>query len=222
MLALAGISTTAKIYLQEDFSGDWESRWVVSDWKKDTNEAGKWEVTAGKFFADEEKSKGLKTMEDAKFYAISTKFPAFSNKDKTMVFQYVVKHEQNIDCGGAYLKLLPGGDAFDAPKFGGDTPYAVMFGPDICGSSNKRTHVILHYDKKDDNLLVKKNVNTEDNQLTHLYTFVLRPDNTFEVFIDIQQNTDPASAVNSAAASPFHSVHSLASVPAVKIGRAHV
>merc|ERR1711966_372286 len=76
------------------------------------------------------------------------------------------------------------GDAFDAPKFGGDTPYGVMFGPDICGSSNKRTHVILHYDKKDDNLLIKKNVNTEDNQLTHLYTFVLRPDNTFEVFID--------------------------------------
>jgi calreticulin len=59
-----------------------------------------------------------------------------------------------------------------------------MFGPDICGSSNKRTHVILHSNTKDENLLIKKNVNTEDNQLSHLYTLVVRPDNTFEVFID--------------------------------------
>merc|ERR1712013_507407 len=59
-----------------------------------------------------------------------------------------------------------------------------MFGPDICGSSNKRTHVIFHYDKKDDNLLIKKNVSCESDQLSHLYTLVLRPDNTFEVFVD--------------------------------------
>ena len=40
----------------------------MSDWKKDTSEAGAWEVTAGNFFADAEKSKGLRTTEDAKFY----------------------------------------------------------------------------------------------------------------------------------------------------------
>jgi calreticulin len=95
-----------------------------------------------------------------------------------------VKHEQKLDCGGAYLKLLPGGSAFDSSKFGGDTPYSVMFGPDICGSSNKRTHVILHSHSKDDNLLIKKNVNTEDNQLTHLYTLHIKPDNSFTVAID--------------------------------------
>ena len=39
--------------------------------------------------------------------AISTKFPSFSNKDKTLIIQYVVKHEQNIDCGGGYMKLFP-------------------------------------------------------------------------------------------------------------------
>jgi len=41
-----------------------------------------------------------------------------------------------------------------------------------------------NYAKKDDNLLIKKNVGCEDNQLSHLYTLVLRPDNTFEVFVD--------------------------------------
>jgi len=108
----------------------------------------------------------------------------FKSGKKDLVIQYSVKHEQKIDCGGAYLKLLPGGKKFESTKFGGDTPYSVMFGPDICGSSNKRTHVILHYDKKDDNLLIKKNVGTEDDQVSHLYTLVLRPDNTFEVFVD--------------------------------------
>lgn len=100
------------------------------------------------------------------------------------MIQYSVKHENKLDCGGAYIKLLPGGDKFESTKFGGDTPYAVMFGPDICGSSNKRTHVIFHYEKKSDNLLVKKNINCEDDTLSHLYTLVLRPDNTFEVFVD--------------------------------------
>merc|ERR1712232_510616 len=102
--------------------------------------------------------------------------------DKELVIQYSVKHEQNLDCGGAYIKLLPG--KVDQSKFGGDTPYSVMFGPDICGSSNKRTHVILHSNAKDENLLINNDVNTETDDLTHLYTLVVRPDNTFEVLID--------------------------------------
>merc|ERR1711906_66820 len=180
------IPAAAEVYFKEQFNDDgWTDRWTVSsEWKK-KDELGEWAHTAGEWYGDKD-DKGIKTSQDARHYGLSAP-PAspFKNGDgKDLVIQYSVKHEQKIDCGGAYIKLLPGGDAFDAPKFGGDTPYGVMFGPDICGSSNKRTHVILHYDKKDDNLLIKKNVNTEDNQLTHLYTFVLRPDNTFEVFID--------------------------------------
>ena len=34
--------------------GDWEDRWVISDWKQDTGEAGRWEVSTGRFFADDE------------------------------------------------------------------------------------------------------------------------------------------------------------------------
>jgi len=102
----------------------------------------------------------------------------------TLVIQYSVKHEQDLDCGGAYIKLLPGGDSFDADKFGGDTPYAVMFGPDVCGSSNKKTHVILHYEPKEDNLLIKKEVPTETDDMTHLYTLILKSDNSFEVRVD--------------------------------------
>jgi len=184
--ALSAVPAAAEIYFKEQFNDDgWKDRWTISsDWKS-KSEMGAWEHTAGEWYADA-KDKGIKTSEDARFYGLSAAMTkAFnSSEKKDLVIQYSVKHEQKIDCGGAYIKLLPGGDNFNAKKFGGDTPYAVMFGPDICGTSNKRTHVIFHYDKKDENLLIKKNVGTEDNQLSHLYTLVLRPDNTFEVFVD--------------------------------------
>ena len=146
---------------------------------------GKFVNTAGKWYGDEN-DKGIQTSEDARFYGLSAPLtkPYTSSSDKPLVIQYSVKHEQNLDCGGAYIKLLPGGKKFDAVKFGGDTEYSVMFGPDVCGTSNRKTHVILHSNVKDENLLIKKEVNTETDDLTHLYTLIIKPDNTFEVMID--------------------------------------
>jgi len=57
-----------------------------------------------------------------------------------------------------------------------------MFGPDICGTSTKKVHVIFTYKGK--NLLTKKNINAESDQLTHVYTLILHPDNTYEVRVD--------------------------------------
>jgi len=74
--------------------------------------------------------------------------------------------------------------SIDQSKFGGDSPYQVMFGPDICGYSNRRTHVIFNYPPKAENLLIKDDVKVETDRLSHLYTLVVRPDATFEVFID--------------------------------------
>ena len=144
---------------------------------------GEWKHTAGEWFGDAD-DKGIQTSQDARFYGISAKLDKpFVSGDKPLVVQYSVKHEQNLDCGGAYLKLLPGGDKFDSAGFGGDTPYAIMFGPDICGS-NKRTHVILADHAKSENLLIKKDVPVETDDLTHLYTLIVNPDNTFEVLVD--------------------------------------
>jgi len=156
---------------------------VPSDWRP-KSEMGEWSQTAGKWYDDAD-DKGIQTSNDARFYGLSAKLdkPFNSSDGKDIVVQYSVKHEQKIDCGGAYIKLLPGGDKFDAAKFGGDSPYGIMFGPDICGST-KRTHVILHSERKNDNLLIDKDVLCETDSLTHLYTLVVRPDNTFEVFVD--------------------------------------
>jgi calreticulin len=177
-------STYATVFYSDNLSGDWESRWVVSKWKQDSGEAGAWKVTAGKFHADgDNKIVGLQTTQDARFYAISSKFSkAFSNKDKKLVVSYSVKHEQNIDCGGGYLKLLPDGlDQLDFKGGASESKYNIMFGPDVCGST-KKTHFILNHGGK--NHLVKKTIPCETDEYTHTYTLVVNPDNTYEVYID--------------------------------------
>merc|ERR1719305_569623 len=63
-----------------------------------------------------------------------------------------------------------------------------MFGPDICGTGTRRTHAILTYDKAGDgkleNFLHTKDIKTETDTLPHLYTMVIKPDDTYEVKID--------------------------------------
>jgi len=180
LLAVLAIAN-ATVYYKEQFGDGWSNRWVKSSWKKNDGTAGDWQHTSGDWYGDKEEDKGIMTTPDARFYAISSKLPkSFSNKGKDLVLQFSVKHTQKIDCGGGYIKLLP--DNLDQSKFGGDSDYAIMFGPDICGTSTKRVHVIFTYKGK--NLLTKKDIKCETDQLTHVYTLVVRHDNTYEVRID--------------------------------------
>jgi len=172
--------STATVYFSEKFDEGWEQRWVKSKAKEAEGSQGTWGWSAGKFHNDAEADKGLQTTQDARFYQISAAFPKFSNKGKDLILQYSVKHEQNLDCGGGYVKLLP--EPLDQEKFNGDSPYNVMFGPDICGYSTKKTHLIFTYKGK--NHLIKKDIKAETDQFTHLYRMILHPDNTYEVQID--------------------------------------
>jgi len=168
-------------YFKETFDDSWASRWVVSSWKQDDGTAGEFRHTAGDYYGDKEEDRGIQTHPDARFYAISSKIlPEFSNAGKDLVVQFSVKHTQKIDCGGGYIKLLPKG--LNQAKFSGDAEYALMFGPDVCGTSTKRVHVIFTYKGK--NLLTKKDIKCETDQLTHVYTLIVRSDLTYEVRID--------------------------------------
>ncbi|XP_076462169.1 calreticulin-like [Babylonia areolata] len=168
----------SKKYFEEAFDDGYESRWVDSTHKG--GEQGKFKLSAGKFYGDAEKDKGLQTSQDARFYGTSAKFDSFSNEGKTLVIQFTVKHEQNIDCGGGYVKVFS--SDLDQAGMHGDSPYLIMFGPDICGPGTKKVHVIFNYKGK--NLLTKKDIRCKDDVYTHLYTLIVRPDNTYEVKID--------------------------------------
>jgi len=171
---------SSTIYFQEKFDAGWESRWVKSKSKESEGTQGEWGWSHGKYYNDAEEDKGLQTTQDARFYQISAAFPKFSNKGKDLIVQYSIKHEQKIDCGGGYIKLLP--EPLDQDKFNGDSAYNLMFGPDICGYSTKKTHLIFNY--KGTNHLIKKDIKAETDEATHLYTLILHPDNTYEVLID--------------------------------------
>jgi calreticulin len=129
-------------------------------WKEEMS--GAFVGSSGNWFVDQKVDKGIKTKTNHRFYAISTKFPEFSNKDKDLVIQFTVKHEQQIDCGGGYVKLLKSG--FEPNDFSGETPFYVMFGPDICGGE-KRTHLLLPY--KDQNFISKRKFRVESDVFSH-------------------------------------------------------
>ncbi|XP_062509409.1 calreticulin-like [Corticium candelabrum] len=180
LLCVASALAEPTIWFKETFEDEgWKDRWVASTQKG--SEAADFKWSAGKFYGDPDKDKGIQTSVDARFYALSAKFPeAFSNEGKTLVVQFTVKHEQSIDCGGGYVKIFP--SSLDQTKMHGDSPYNIMFGPDICGYSTKKVHVIFNYNGN--NLLTTKDIKCKDDALTHLYTLILKPDNTYEVKID--------------------------------------
>lgn len=172
LMALTAVH--ASVYFHEEFKS--MDHWTQS---KHRDDYGKVEISAGNFYADAEKSKGLRLTQDARFYSISTALPTpVTNDKKDLVVSFSVKHEQDLKCGGGYIKLLP---AMDAEKFHGETKYWLMFGPDRCGSTNK-VHIIFHYGGK--NHEWKESVRFPEDKLTHVYTLHVRPDNTYEFYLD--------------------------------------
>jgi calreticulin len=71
--------------------------------------------------------------------------------------------------------------SFNPRDFDGDTSYHIMFGPDICGN-DKKVHAILNYKEK--NHLIKSNIAPGSDQLTHLYTFIIFPNQTYSILVD--------------------------------------
>jgi len=135
---------------------------------------------------------GLFVPREAQRYAIfgETSKPFDFSKDKTFVVQYELRLHEALQCGGAYIKLTSEqGGNWKAADITNDTPYTFMFGPDKCGSTNK-----VHFIFRHENPVTKEYsehhleappspVGTSDKR-SHLYTLVVRSDNTYEIFID--------------------------------------
>jgi len=109
----------------------------------------------------------------------------------TSVFQYEVAFTEGLSCGGAYMKLVaqPEAGAWSPSDLTPDTPYSVMFGPDLCGSTNK-VHLILKVrspvngDWKEHHLKdAPAAVGVADSH-THLYALALGDDNTYSISVD--------------------------------------
>ena len=120
------------------------------------------------------------------YSAVSRKFPApIDITAQTFVLQYEFRAEFAFTCSGAYIKLF--GDNFDPLTLTNETDYLLMFGPDRCGTNKKVHFIVNHKDPKTQKIT---QIQAEDppkpyeDQLTHLYTLVLKTDNSYFIFID--------------------------------------
>jgi calnexin len=145
--------------------------------------------------------KGLSLSQEMKHYGFGTKFPEpLSMKgQKELVIQYELKLEEPLQCGGAYIKL-PQYHVEDVGAMHSETPYTIMFGPDKCGSATNKVHFILQHMNPLTGAYEEKHFGdaptVKADKKTHLYTLIIRDDNSFEIMID-QKSSKKGSLLTS-------------------------
>ncbi|KNC31585.1 hypothetical protein FF38_12733 [Lucilia cuprina] len=137
---------------------------------------------------------GLVLKSRAKHAAIASKLmkPFTFKEDKPLVVQYEVTLQEGQECGGSYIKLLSAGKATDdLTKFNDKTPYTIMFGPDKCGNDIKMHFIFRHVNPINGSITEKHCRKAKDrleepfkDKLPHLYTLIVRPDNSYEIRVD--------------------------------------
>ncbi|CAH2092377.1 unnamed protein product [Euphydryas editha] len=189
------------VYLAEHFDdvAAFKKKWVKSEAKKqgvDENIAkydGKWEIQSPsrRILKND---LGLVLTTEAKHAAISALLDKpFEFKDKPLIVQYEVTMQEGQNCGGAYIKLLSRGvnTKADLKQFHDQTPYTIMFGPDKCGNDNKLHFIFRHKNPKNGTIEEKHSKKPTQrlddiykDKEPHLYTLIVRPDNTFTILVD--------------------------------------
>lgn len=136
---------------------------------------------------------GLVLKSKAKHAAISSRLKkTFHFHDKPLVVQYEVLLQEGQECGGSYLKLIAvDSTTNDLRNFHDKTPYSIMFGPDKCGNDHK-LHFIFRHKNPKNGTFEEKHCSKPKERLEepfkdkqpHLYTLIIRPDNTFQISVD--------------------------------------
>lgn len=154
--------------------------------------SGKWSIEELERFPLKS-DRGLVLASESRHAAISSKLfkPFKFDNGKTLVIQYEVAFQKPHTCGGAYLKLLTEGPAIkDLTQFNDKTPYSIMFGPDKCGPTSKVHFIIRHKNPKNNSITEKHclKLKTEETIFTdhqpHLFTLVIKPDNSYSFYLD--------------------------------------
>jgi len=171
----------------EGFDDSWETRWKVS---KDAEFTGSWKHAE---HSGIEGDKGIQVGDAAQRHAVSTIFKKpVDPKNGGVVVQYELQMTKNLECGGAYLKMLSSSEALDHDGFKAETPYTIMFGPDKCGSTNKVHFIIRHKNPKTGEFEEKHLASAPMPKLgegeSHLYTAIVGSDNSVKILIDNEES----------------------------------
>lgn len=176
---------TGDIFHFQSFQNeDYKNTWTPS---KLENYSGVWQLRESAKPTGFPGEKMIYMSEGLKYYGLSTQFPEpLVLTDKTLVFQYEVRLEDSLNCGGAYMKLF-GKDNYSPDTLSNETRYVIMFGPDKCGSNNKVHFIFRHKNPisgEVEEKHLKDSPSIETGKLNSLYTLIVRPDNSFEILIN--------------------------------------
>ena len=180
MLAFASFAAS-EVYFEERFDKGLGKRWVKSEKHPPGKPFGRWQLTAGSTPGDPSIQRGIKTLDNYRHYAISSRFDkCVQDKTKPLVVQYTVKQDKPSVCGGTYIKLLSG--EIDQKRFTGGTPYSIMFGPDLCFAHTHDIKLIIS--RNGTNFNMNQHLDPFSDGHTHLYTLVLDGNGTFAILKD--------------------------------------
>ena len=174
-----------KVLFFEDFE-DKNSfkRWIPTSY---SNYTGIWEIGETDLPQTEDHEVSLILRSKKSYSAVSTVFKnPISNINKTLVIQYEMRPQLAFTCSGAYMKLYSNIN-FDPLKLSNETKYSIMFGPDRCGTNNKIQFIFNHWNpikKEFEEISLKDPPKAPVDQLSHLYTLIIRSNNTFNILLD--------------------------------------
>jgi calnexin len=188
LLALSGSlplkPKTTPFHFESFATDDWETHWQISTLE---NYTGRWYLGDTPPPRNYRSEKMMFAQTENAYYALATKFDTpLVLKNKPLVLQYETRFVKGVDCGGAYIKLF-GNPDFDPPTLSNESRYVIMFGPDKCGETDK-VHFIFNHKNPLNGTVSEKHLETpptvKTDKINHLYTLIVRPNQTFEILID--------------------------------------
>jgi calnexin len=171
-------------FFQSFSEENWKENWVFT---KKKNYTGKWTVRETSAPQGYEGEKMLFMKDGKAYFAASHPFlKPYTFTDKALVVQYELRYQDSHECAGGYLKLFSN-ENYIPEEVSNETRYSIMFGADHCATTNK-VHFIIRYKDRKTGIISEKHLKNPPqitvDKINHLYTLIIRPDNTFAVYID--------------------------------------
>ena len=173
-----------RILYYENFSDpNVMDRWIPTVHHRFT---GKWAAQLTYPLQTRRFEKAIVTQTRSASHAISTKFRhPIAVPGESLVIQFEARAQLLFTCGSAVMTVFTDPD-FNPSDVNNGTYRWLEFGPETCGRNN-RTHLDV-FTKRDNGDHVRHSLRRAPwipvDEISHLYTLVIRPDGTFEALID--------------------------------------
>lgn len=173
-----------RILYYENFSDpNVRDRWTST---KDPNYTGKWQIEQTYPLQTRRFEKALVMKGRDAAAAASTKFRhPIGVTDEPLIIQFEVRSQLLFICTGVLMKLFTNPD-FDPASLNNATARWIEFGPERCNPTNSTRLNIFTTDESGAQVIhhLKRPHWIPIDEISHLYTLIIRPDGTFETLID--------------------------------------